>query len=104
LNIVQNFKRTTFVVTQRALVTLFLICYTLLIVYNLNDLYFISKIFSTFQINHIGQYSERIVVFKFKKFYLLVTLFSFFLPFSPFTILKFHIFYKKIIQNFKKGH
>jgi len=35
---------------------------------------------------HIGQYSEGITVFKFENFHLLVLIFSFFLPFSPFIV------------------
>jgi len=46
----------------------------------------IYKNCSTFQKKHVGQYLAGIGVFKFETFYLLVTLFSFFLPFSPFTI------------------
>jgi len=36
----------------------------------------------TFQKKQVGQYSEGIGFFKVKKLHLLVTLFSFFLPFS----------------------
>ena len=47
---------------------------------------YIYKIVSTFQIKHFGQYSNGIGVLQFENFYILVTPFSFFLPFPTFTI------------------
>jgi len=49
--------------------------FILLFVYNLNYSYFIYKNGLTFQKKHVGTYLEGIGVFKFEKFYLLVTLF-----------------------------
>jgi len=48
---------------------------------------------STFHKKQVGQYSKEIGVFKCQKFYLLVTLFSFVLPLSLFTIYIIYIFY-----------
>jgi len=50
---------------------------SLFTIYNLNDSNVIYKKCSTFQKKHVGQYSEEIGVFKFEKFFVLV---SFFLP------------------------
>jgi len=62
------------------------IFFALSTVYNLNDSHVLYKNCSTFQKKHVGTYSEEIHVINFEKFHLLVTFFSFFLPFSPFTI------------------
>jgi len=92
MNFVQNFNRTTLVVTQRELLFVnlqiftffvkhFYFVFTLFTVYTLNDSYVIYRNCSTFQKKQVGQYSEGICVLKFENFNILVTLFSFFCPF-----------------------
>jgi len=56
------------------------------LIFSLNDSYFIYRNYLTFQIKHIGQYSEAIVVLKFKNISSFRNAFLIFLVFSPFTI------------------